>query len=1170
MFLFLQLLCFSDIGKKVVGMSDAQAVCVVRVQLYLYSEETGQYADYGAVGCAIMGSTSAPTFKLGCYNDSNEYLCTAPITANNETSAHLTLQGNGYVCFKDDQSRNWSMLFPSDTEAIDFGAQYAVAMYGAASQPENNIVACDATVGKKDRLIFANDKVKVRYYSWVVQRGYPGRELAKLGSRLETNEHDEKPYMFTVPANHASVSSDMKGFEGMVVGVGEDSKRYIVVPQNAKKGSGPNVHMCFMINVLRKKDEPKNGAPNGSASPQAQQGAPQQQQQYPYYPPGGNSFPGQQPYFGGDPSQFQPQSNALVVQGAAHLQPQQQLTIVEPPVVNPPPAAAPAPPPPPPGFSGEQLQVVDRMRDQIQALQQQLREATQKLDMFAHDFKTHQQKQKPQSLASAQLEFTIQKLIQDTDDAKEELSQRDTTLRQVEEKNKELQKKVDKFTATANQLAEEKKSAVNSCSEEKIDLDRRIAQLQAQLTRVMGEREDVARHLSTVKRLLEVSDQDMKSEKSKLQVALVTFQTNESKLVSAEETLTEERARRKVLESKSITLTDELRSLGEELRTKESQIEERRRKIESDKLHYNQLMEDERGQAASELRELRQELIDELAIRDRRYQEERQRVAHESFERGRIQGVEDGHNEALLEADMKIQELVLSVQRNKSEVETMKIRLRQTREQADSDQRRINAQISALTRAVDDLDGQNSATELEIDSLKNAKNTVEDDMFDRIAASLRGLSREVGKKDLLAIIHQLRVHKPIDYSFETERIEMETRRVEEERSEVVVWVRNSIRSYQPLSCPPMRTRAPEEKVLPVMSDVSASVSGRSGPMTELPPELAALSVAQEHQRQEDILQFDPEAMNRRYRELLTQLGEDNPELGLIEKKPPPKPRVPTPEPPRDPTPPREPTPVREPTPIREPTPVREPSPARSDEAAPIGQRLPALSSDDDEPAAAPVTRSATVEQKMAVAPVKSDSDDERPPARPAPAKQQPKKSTFIDSEDDAPAPAPKPAPKPKKSTFVDSDEDDAPAAPKTSPPAPKVAEEPESPPPKPVAAPAAAKPVAASKAAKSSVFEDSDSEAPAASSTKPAPPKRAAAVKKNKFDSDDDDAPPQAATKPQSKPAKTAAAKKSMFDDSDDQDEPAAPPPKKNVAAKGAAKKSAPVAKKKSMFDDSD
>jgi hypothetical protein len=1154
-------------------MSDAQALCVVRAQLYLYAEDTGQYADYGQVGCAIMGSTSAPTFKLGCYNDSNEYICTAPITANNETSAHLALQGNGYVCFKDDQGRNWSMLFGSDGEAVEFGAQYTVAMYGAASQPENNIIACDATVGKKDRLIFANDKVKVRYYSWVVQRGFPGRELAKLGSRLETNEHDEKPYMFTVPANHASVTAEMKGFEGMVVGVGEESRRYIVVPQNAKKGSGPNVHMCFMINVLRKKDEPKNGAPAQTASPQ-------QPQQYPYGQMGqmGGVYPGQPFYAGGDPGQHghpyaAPVSNQLAIAG----QPlQQQLTIVEPPVVNQPPPAAPAPPPPPPGFNNEQLQIVDRMRDQIQALQQQLRDATQKLDMFAHDFKVHQQKQKPQSLASAQLEFTIQKLIQDTEDLKEELTQRDTTLRQVEDKNKELQKKVDKFTATANQLAEEKKGAINSSSEEKIDLDRRIAQLQSQLTRVMGEREDVARHLSTVKRLLEVSDQDMKTEKSKLQVALVTFQTNESKLVTTEESLIEERARRKVLESKSITLTDELRGLGEELRTKEAQIEERRRKIESDKLHYNQLMEDERGQAASELRELRQELIDEIAIRDRRYQEERQRVGHESFERGRIQGVEDGHNEALLEADMKIQELVLSVQRNKSEVETMKIRLRQNREQADSDQRRINAQISALTRAVDDLDGQNSATEMEIDSLKNAKNTVEEDTYDRISAALRGLSREVGKRDLLTIIHQLRVHKPIDYSFETERIDCEARRLEDERLAVVEWVRMSINSPQPLQCPPMRTKAVEEKVLPVVSDVAPS--GHSGPMTQLPPELAALSVSHEHQRQEDILQFDPEAMNKRYRELLTQLGEENPELGLIEKKPPPKPRVPTPEPPRDPTPPREPTPAAAP---QEPTPAREPSPARPEDSQPpaVQQPLPALSSDDEDeqPVAPPAPQPTKTTTRQP--PPRQDSEDSDDAGRHrAPAKPEPKKpSTFEDSEDDAPVtkPTAKPATKPNKPVSDDDDEDAAPKQKKPSPPLPRAPEEPESPPPRPVTT----KQPAAAKAAKSSVFEDSDSEAapsgPVAS--KPAPPKRAAAVavkKGNAFDDSDEDEGPalkaSSAGKPQAKAAAKPATKaKSMFDDSDD-DEPAPPPKKAVTATKSAAKKSAPVAKKKSMFDDSD
>jgi hypothetical protein len=1134
-------------------MTEIQTVFVSRVQLYQFVEETGQYNEFGTCGCCIMGNPVTLLYKLGCYADSGTYHCTATITSNNESSVRLAVQGNGYVSFKDDESRAWSMMFASDSEALEFAANVSVAMYGAAGSPDSNIIACDVAVGKKDRRIFANDKIKVRYQSWVLQRGTPQRDVSKLGSKLESNEGDEKPYMFTVPANHVSVTTDMKGFEGMMVGGCEETQRFIVVPVNAKRGSGPNTHMCFYVNILKKKDEGKGQ---------------QQQQQQPLQQQLTGQGYGQQ---GG------------VLQIANGNQQIGHLVLAEAPHVAPPQVHAAAPPPPPPGFNLDQLVVVDRMRDQVQALTQQLREAHQKLDLLNNDFKVQQQKTKPQSLGSAQIEYTIQKMIQDTDDLKDELQKRDGMLKQVEEKNRELQKKVDRFTSTANQLADEKKSALNLGSEEKIDMDRRIAQLQAQLTRIQGEREDVARHLSTTKRLLEISDQDLKAEKGKFQVAAVTFQTNESKLAACDENLIEERSRRKLLESKVATLGDELRGITEALRTKDSQTDDRRRKMEADKLHYNQMMEDERVQAATELRELRQELIDELAIRERRYQDERQRVSVESFERGRAQGTEDGNTEGLLEADQKIQELVLQVQRNKSEVETMKIRLRQSREQADGDQRRLNAQISALQRAVDDLGAQNNTTELEMDSLKTAKSTVEEETFDRISGALRGLSQPIGKKDLLTLLHALRVHRPLDYGFETDRQEEVANRAAIERQEVQQWIRNSLlgNTENPVEFPEMRTRAAPEKNLPFSGDVAASAA--SGPVTELPQEVLNMIAQSEAQRKEEMLQYDPDVMNQRYRELLTQLNDDNPDLGLIEKKPPPPPPAPPrePTPVRDPTPVREPTPVqeRDPTPVREPTPVKEPTPVRtaspdtrdptptSPDVPPQKQAavpLPSVSDSDEEEAPVKAPAPAVVAQKTPAnslrrAPSSGDESDVPAPkpsakvASPVARGPSPKKGGMFggsDSESDA-APAPKPAAKKSVARPPSDDEDDAPQQPAPSP-KPK----------------AATKSAPAASPKKNTMFADSDSEDEPVAAKPVAPPKRAAPQQKKPTtfaDSDESDAAPAAPSPKRGKVAAAPAKKKSMFADSDSD---AAPPPKK-AAPKTAAKRAA-VPKKKGMFDDSD
>ncbi|CUG91096.1 Hypothetical protein, putative [Bodo saltans] len=615
--------------------------------------------------------------------------------------------------------------------------------------------------------------------------------------------------------------------------------------------------------------------------------------------------------------------------------------------------------------------------------------------------------------------------------------------------------------------------------------------------------------------------------------------------------------------------------------------------MEADKLHYNQMMEDERVQAATELRELRQELIDELAIRERRYQDERQRVSVESFERGRAQGTEDGNTEALLEADQKIQELVLQVQRNKSEVETMKIRLRQSREQADGDQRRLNAQISALHRAVDDLGAQNNTTELEMDSLKSAKSTVEEETFDRISGALRGLSQPIGKKDLLTLLHALRVHRPLDYGFETERQEEVANRAVAERQDVQQWIRSSLLGDAgSVEFPEMRTRAAPERNLPFSGEVAASSA--TGPVTELPPEVLNMIAQSEAQRNEEMLQYDPDVMNQRYRELLTQLNDDNPDLGLIEKKPPPKKKKNHhPHHPHHLVSPRQSAtqlpyvsphqcnnasqrlfanqrlketarPISADT-SRDPTPTSPEVPAekvQSNQQAP--QQLPSVSdSDEEEPAQAPPPP--VVEKKPANslrrAPSSGDESDVPMPkpaakaASPVARGPSPKKGGMFggsDSESDA-APPPKPAAKKSVARPPSDDEDDAPP-PK---PAPSPREKP----------PTKSAPAASPK--KSAMFADSDSDDEPAAAKPVAPPKRAAPQQKKPstfVDTDESDAAPAAPSPKRGKVAAAPAKKKSMFADSDSD---AAPPPKKS-APKTVATKRAALPKKKGMFDDSD
>src|SRR3989338_2640572 len=204
------------------------------------------------------------------------------------------------------------------------------------------------------------------------------------------------------------------------------------------------------------------------------------------------------------------------------------------------------------------MDVINRMRDQVANLLMQIKETISRVDLFSHDMRQSIEKSRPKSLATAQMTHTMDSMLEEAESLKQTLEERDKTLRQLEDKNKDLQGRVAASPAPAARLSEEKKLAMAETSQVKIDGDSKSITLQSELTRLLSEREDTSRHLSSVKRLLEISDGDSKKEKQGLQTAEVQMTTVEAKMSSADEQLQEERGRRKLLESKITTLGDEL------------------------------------------------------------------------------------------------------------------------------------------------------------------------------------------------------------------------------------------------------------------------------------------------------------------------------------------------------------------------------------------------------------------------------------------------------------------------------------------------------------------------------------------------------------------------------------------------------------------------------------
>ncbi|KPA83445.1 hypothetical protein ABB37_03073 [Leptomonas pyrrhocoris] len=749
-------------------MSDTDFTCVVNVVLYSFSEATNNYDEYGPVSCAVIGrkETTTCTYKLGCYRD-NKYICTADIKPNNDTGAHIARDA-AYVTFRDDASHYWSLQFSTEDGAIEFCAQVVVAMFGAAGEPQDNILACDIAQGKESKQVFVGDLVKAFYRVWVVQCSELKGELPKLGSLLE--KECEDAVKFAAPANHQGVTASMRGFEGMSVGMREGGQRLVVIPLKAKRGRGPNVPMCFYIEVSRRKDQ--------RATTKASAGRPTR---------GGNEdlaaagIVGTNNAAGGS-------SQLLAITGGP----------AEPSAT----AAA-------NGLSKDQFLLVDRLRDQVFTLNEQLRDARREVDNMSSDLKRQRRQSSKQSLTSAQIEYSIEQLLASSESKKSILEDKKVLIGEAEARNRELESRLSKFLQTIKTLGDEVQAAADESAGERIELDRQLADTQAKVVRLGSEIDDANRHLQALKNMARANEIQLKEEKTHLTMSLNDHQVNTEKLHTLQENYGDESAQRKLLESKLLTLQEELRRTQDDAQLKETLTQQTRAKMENDTTHYSQLIQQEREQAAIELRQLKQDLIEELTARGRQYEEAKQRIAVEAYEQGMAQGVEEGLTDAANEGDVIAHDMAVNAQKCKAEVAALQVRLQSNKAANEADERQLRSQLESVQNSLARVLQESNALASQLEVAQSEHAIKEEELYQRLTRFIHSCGpAPISQPCLAAMMRAAETGGDFDpYSFQQMESSKETQQAREERSAVSAWVRASVYN-QPTRMPPLRPPFP--------------------------------------------------------------------------------------------------------------------------------------------------------------------------------------------------------------------------------------------------------------------------------------------------------------------------------------------------------------------------
>lgn len=710
-------------------MSAQQVLIVTRVALFQITEDS-KTVERGNCACAIVASpgTTPARFSIVCYNDQRETLCTSAIKSSNDHSLQFQLQVNDYASFRDDKANKWSMMFLKSAHLEKFCAVLGSAFFTASGLPMHTAVIADFSPPSIESRVTLQHRVKARYTAYAL-RLQPANGLYIVEDALETN--GERPYNFQ-PTQSAMAREDAKGFESCVLGMAEEGTRAIVVPASIPRaGRSPYAGVdvvVFVVQIIRVLADA-------------------------LHVDGSNTVPA---VYGGP-------SSALVL--AADVSPSGALTVgslTAPAATSthradiPLSASAGVPGAPGSGVPAEHMMMIQKAAGMINSSTTMTRDLHDKIFAFSEDWKQSVNRPKPSTLTNQGLEQSVKQLIMENEKMRDDLVHRDELIRSLDDRNRDLQKRVDTAAMVAQQLMDEKNKTVSTTSDMKLEKDRIVMKLQEQVTACSNERDDVHRHMQTVKKLLDVSDNELRDVKGKIDVHTVQAQSLASKLDAAEDGLAEERSRRKALEAKVLALQEEIREAEADLHTRTAALEELHRKSDSERTYQAQLMEDERQRRSFDAQQLRSEIVNELHQREGKFQADRARVAEDHFKRGHDEGKQIGRNHARIDVEARLEELVLDAQRAKTELDAYKTELRGATDEAMAENRRLESIVMELKKTTDEGTRRKAQNEFQLHALRLKVRNAEDALLLSMTSVAHRLTRPAAPHDLVSILAALR------------------------------------------------------------------------------------------------------------------------------------------------------------------------------------------------------------------------------------------------------------------------------------------------------------------------------------------------------------------------------------------------------------------------------
>lgn len=204
---------------KTAPSTTGTSTLLVATAVHAYRYTNGQYVKQGKFGAAVLGNHTAKEYKILLYISQQQPVTVARIHRNFE----LMVRPNNYSTFYDDQRQNWSIMFESEKNAVEFNKQVCIAKCN--STPSLDAVLSQDLVVAEGPAIEVGDSLEVAYTGWFFQNN-------ALGQVFDSTANKDKLLRLKLGSGKV-----IKGWEDGMLGMTKGGKRLLFIPPACAAGS---------------------------------------------------------------------------------------------------------------------------------------------------------------------------------------------------------------------------------------------------------------------------------------------------------------------------------------------------------------------------------------------------------------------------------------------------------------------------------------------------------------------------------------------------------------------------------------------------------------------------------------------------------------------------------------------------------------------------------------------------------------------------------------------------------------------------------------------------------------------------------------------------------------------------------------------------------------------